>query len=89
MNELSIVNDKHLRERCSERTEVLDKVKTLVLMPQLGMMTLKQIADYYEVDLEVVRKCYLRNKEEIDLDGAAKNPCKINGFTIGTKCPNR
>lgn len=87
MNELSIVNDKHLRERCCERTEVLDKVKTLVLMPQLEMMTLKQIADYYEVDLEVVRKCYLRNKEEIDLDGAAKIPVKSMVSRLGQNVP--
>lgn len=87
MNELSIVNDKHLRERCSERTEVLDKVKTLVLMPQLEMMTLKQISDYYEVDLEAVRKCYLRNKDEINLDGASKIPVKSMLSRLGQNVP--
>lgn len=76
MNELSIVNDKHLRERCSERTEVLDKVKTLVLMPQLEMLTMQQMADYYEVSLDTVKSCYHRNKAEVDLDGAAKIPVK-------------
>lgn len=76
MNELSIVNDKHLRERCSERTEVLDKVKTLVLMPQLEMMTMQQMADYYEVGFDTVQSCYRRNKAEVDLDGAAKIPVK-------------
>ena len=89
MNELNLTVNKELRERVAGRVEVLDKVKKLLLLPQLEMMTLQQVADYYEVDFETAKKCYMRNKDEIGLDGAAKNPCKINGFTIGTKCPNR
>lgn len=40
------------------------------------MMTAKQVADYYEVDIEAIQKCYARNKEEINSDGAAKIPVK-------------
>ncbi len=32
-------------------------------------MLTKQVADYFEVPLQTLHSCYLRNKEEIDLDG--------------------
>lgn len=32
-------------------------------------MTTKQVADYFEVGIEAIKKCYQRNKEEIDSDG--------------------
>jgi hypothetical protein len=37
---------------------------------------MQQVADYYEVDYAAIRKCYNRNKEEINEDGAAKIPVK-------------
>lgn len=65
----SFVDNKKLRERAKERIEVLDKVKQLFLIPTLECMTIKQLADYYEVDIHTIQMCYDRNKEEIDLDG--------------------
>lgn len=54
MDQLNIVENKELREKVSGRVEVLDKVKELLLLPQLEMMTAKQVADYYEVDIEAI-----------------------------------
>ena len=54
------------------RVDVLDKVKKLFLLPQLEMMTAQQVADYYEVDLDAIQKCYQRNRQEIEPDGVQK-----------------
>lgn len=59
---------KNYESSCSERTEVLDKVKALFLIPGMEVMTTKQVADYFEVDHALIKKVYERNKEEIDSD---------------------
>ena len=69
MTELKLVESKELREQVSARVEVLDKVKQLFLIPEMEMMTIKQVAEYYEVDLDTIKKTYKRNKTEIDSDG--------------------
>lgn len=72
MNQENLIDDKKLRERFAGRIDVLDKVKTILLLPRLNMMTVKQIADYYEVDSDAIQKCYRRNIEEIKMDGVGK-----------------
>lgn len=64
--------DAETRNKLAGRVEVLDKVKELFLLPELQMMTVQQIANYYEVDFDAVKSCYRRNKDEIDLDGVVK-----------------
>lgn len=70
MVELELVEKKDLRDEYVSRVEVLDKVKKLLLMPELDMLTMRQVSDYYEVSLETVDTCYKRNKEEINSDGS-------------------
>lgn len=72
MNEINIVENKELREKMAGRIEVLDKVKKLLLLPQLEMMTMQQVADYYKVEQKAVERCYQRNREEIVRDGCMK-----------------
>lgn len=72
MTELNIVESKELREQVAGRVEVLGKVKELFLLPELEMMTMQQVADYYEVPQRTVGSCYRDNKEEVGLDGAIK-----------------
>lgn len=72
MKERDIIERKEQREQIAWRVDVLDKVKKLFLLPKLEMMTMQQVADYYEVGFAALRKCYSRNKEEIDQDGASK-----------------
>lgn len=57
------------RDQFVEKVEVLDKVKELVFLPDGENMTLRQVADYYEVDIEVVRKVVQRHKDELTSDG--------------------
>lgn len=68
-NETRLIEQKGLRDQCIAKVEVLDKVKELFLLPGMEMMSTKMVADYYEVDMEVILKCFYRNKKEIAPDG--------------------
>ena len=48
---------------------LIDKVKQLFLIPETTLVTTRMIADYYEVDVDAIKKCYQRNIEEIKQDG--------------------
>lgn len=61
--------EKELRNQYIGRVEVLDKVKKLFLIPELEVMTVKQVAEFYEVDPHTITVCYQRNKAEVDEDG--------------------
>ena len=81
-NELDLFNDRKMRDELSKRIDILDKVKELLIHTDCA--TLNQVADFYEVDSETVKKAYQRNKDEIDLDGVeVKN---YNYFLTGQDC---
>lgn len=83
MTEIGIIDKKNLREQMAGRVEVLDKVKELFLMPKLDMLTTQQVADYYEVEFAAIKKCFLRNKEEINADGTMlKTPLELKGHFV-------
>ncbi len=86
--ELHFTEDNQLREKYINRTEVLDKVKELFLIPHMELMTMRQVAEYYEVDVETAQKQYKRNNDEFKLDGAKKYSISDVHSLIGTKCPN-
>lgn len=84
----SMVDNYDLRNELIARTEVLDKVKKLLLIPEMNCMTIRQVADYYEVDFDTLRKCYMRNRLEIDADGVVtKTPAIFKEILNGTSCP--
>ena len=88
--ENEILESRALRDQAMERLEVLDKVKQLFLLPKLEMMTTQQVADYYETDREILKKCYQRNEDEINSDGAARKPVSeltdlLRGQNVPTK----
>lgn len=76
MKEISFVDDKQLREQAIDQIDVLEKVKHLFLIPELEVMTVKQVAEYYEVSIEAIQSCYKDNKKEIDSDGVYLKPYK-------------
>lgn len=80
MQTIDFVENKEAREKYITRTEVLDRVKELFLMPKLEMMTTQQVADYYEVKLDAIKRCYQRNHEEIEQDGMARVTSKHLDF---------
>ena len=61
-----------LREQAADQVEVLDKAKEVFLLPKLEMMTMQQLADYYEVEVRTVQCCYQHNRKEILESGAVK-----------------
>lgn len=84
----NLTDNKELRERYISRVEVLDKVKKLMMIPSMELMTIKQVAEYYEVDIEVIRRQYKNNREEFELDGARKYSISEARNCIGTFNPN-
>ena len=64
-----IVDSKELREQYIGRVEVLDKVKALFLIPQMEMLTTRQVAEYYEVPIETVKAITRQHKDELGSDG--------------------
>ena len=58
-------------EQAVSRIDVLEKVKQLFTIPGTDTMTTPQVAAYYGVDIDTVRRVYQRHKVEIDSDGIA------------------
>lgn len=69
MNETQFIDDRTLRDNAVGHYEVLEKVKKLLLIPELEVMTTEQVADYYEVDYDAIKKVYQRNTDELESDG--------------------
>ncbi len=53
-----------------DRIDVLNKVKALMLLPEIFMVTVKQLAEYFEESEENIRKCYSTHKAELASNGA-------------------
>ncbi len=58
-----------LRNKLIDRVDVLNKVKELFLIPKLEMIPTRMVADFYEVDLAALHRCFQRHKAEIVPDG--------------------
>ena len=71
MKTIDLLTNKILRDEVinEERLEVLDKVKKLTMFESTEYMTMKQVADYYEVNYETVKKTSQRNKKELESNG--------------------
>ena len=82
---IDFTTDKEQRDHYVSRTEVLDKVKNLLLIPGSNGATIQMIADFYEVDLGTAKKCYQRNKDEINSDGSILQ--KMLEFQKGQNVP--
>lgn len=81
--------DSETRKALAGKIEVLDRVKALVLMPQINLVTLHQIANYYSVTYEAAKKCLLRNRTEIEADGAKKYTVKDVEVWKGQNVPSK
>ncbi|MFJ5230233.1 hypothetical protein ACIQBJ_10070 [Kitasatospora sp. NPDC088391] len=70
--EAALLESRTLRSGLRERTEVLDEVKALVLLPDGLHVTTRMVADYFEVGENVVRMMLRRHRKELE----------SNGFTV-------
>ena len=69
MNEMELIEKKDLRDEYINRIEVLEKVKQLLLLPDINLATTQQVADFYEVGIEAIKSIISRNREELNSDG--------------------
>ncbi|WSQ10484.1 restriction endonuclease [Streptomyces sp. NBC_01231] len=69
INESALLESKSLRGSVLERTDVLDRVKALSLLPDGMHVTTAMVAAYFDVTIEVVRQLAKRHREELDVNG--------------------
>lgn len=69
VNGNELLEKKGLREKVINRTDVLDKVKELILLPNTEYATTEQVAEYYEVGKEAITSLVHDNREEVESDG--------------------
>ncbi len=81
----NFLNSKELREQVKDKIEVLDKVKRLFLIPEPECMTVKQVADYFDVDIDTIKRQYQRNQDEFDSDGTCIKTLSDFQSLSGTK----
>lgn len=69
MKEIQFITDKQLRNKYVERFDILEKVKSLLLISGTDYAVVSQVADYYEVGLEAVASLIKDNRDELMEDG--------------------
>src|SRR5690348_7292433 len=71
-NELALTESRTMRAATADRTDVLDKVKALALLPDSVHATTDLVAGYYEVDVEAINSLVKRNRAELEENGLRK-----------------
>ncbi|MCX4824330.1 restriction endonuclease [Streptomyces sp. NBC_01142] len=69
VNEMALVESRALRNGVAERTEVLDKVKTVSLLPDGLHVTTRMVANYFEVAETAIRSMVCDHREELESNG--------------------
>ena len=69
MNEVELIENKELRVEKLGRIEVLDRVGSLLLLPNKDVATSKQVAEFYGVSLDALKSLVFDNKEELSSNG--------------------
>ncbi|WP_411735124.1 hypothetical protein [Paenibacillus sp. M2] len=91
----TFIEDKNFREEYISKTEVLEKVKEIVMLPDKKFIESKEVAAYYNVDLSTIRQVKNRHKDEFDEDGVTtiagiafkdyKQSIALQGVTLSAK----
>ncbi|WP_434592252.1 hypothetical protein [Streptomyces sp. A5-4] len=68
-SEVTLLESRTLRDEAIGRVEVLDKVKALVMLPDGINVCTEDVARYFEVSTEVVKKVVQRHRVELDENG--------------------
>lgn len=67
--EEEIINNINARKSLCNRVDILSRVKRLILMPDNVYATRQMVADYYEVDVETIKKLVQNNLTELKESG--------------------
>ncbi|WP_052752981.1 hypothetical protein [Paenibacillus larvae] len=69
INSSALIESKSLRESVIDRTEVLDKVKKLSMLPNDVNTSIELTAEFYEVGREAINSLIKDNRRELESDG--------------------
>ncbi|MDV8066420.1 hypothetical protein R4P64_07880 [Rhodococcus sp. IEGM 1366] len=69
MTDLTAPSARSERDSLATRTDILDKVKVLSLLPDDMHATTEQVATYFEAPVETIKSVVKYNRNEIDSDG--------------------
>jgi len=69
INEAALLESKALRDSVLERTEVLDRVKALSLLPDGMHVTTAMVAAYFEVAERAINRMAQRHRDELTVNG--------------------
>lgn len=67
--ELALTESRTLRQKHATRTDVLDKVKALLLLPDDTHMTLPMVAAYFEVSVKTIESLVNDHRAELEGNG--------------------
>lgn len=84
MVEMDLLNVQTVRDQCIGHIEVLERVKEILLLPRIDCFTMKQVAEWYEVEQASIRQVWQRNRFELESDGAAK--VSVSSFAEKLDC---
>lgn len=65
----ALIESKSLRESVIDRTDVLDKVKKLLMLPDNLHISVEMAAEYYEVGIRAITSLIHDNRDELKSDG--------------------
>ena len=81
LNQEAFVDRQDVRELYIGRVDVLNKVKTLVMLPDGEYTTTEKVAEFYNVDKETIKQVIKRNRPELDSDGYhVMKYAELNGY---------
>ncbi|MEU4150643.1 restriction endonuclease [Streptomyces sp. NPDC026659] len=69
IDQTALLESRALRSSVLERTDVLDRVKTLALLPDGLHVTTAMVAAYFGVSVEAIRQIKARHREELSENG--------------------
>ncbi|MET8982559.1 restriction endonuclease [Streptomyces sp. NPDC004539] len=69
INETVLLESKSLRESVVERTEVLERVKVLSLLPDGVHVTTAMVAEYFGVRVKAIRSLVIDHRAELEASG--------------------
>jgi len=68
-NEETLINSKEIRNSFMGRTDVLERVKDLALLPGSELATSAQVANFYGIDKNAIRALVHDYRDELESDG--------------------
>ncbi|MGW4443667.1 restriction endonuclease [Streptomyces sp. NPDC004682] len=69
IDQTALLESRALRSSVLDRTDVLDRVKTLALLPDGLHVTTAMVATYFGVSVEAIRQIKARHREELTANG--------------------